>query len=113
MKFLSYKEWLIRNVITEKNIEEEECLNCQGEGTLTCDFCGSIIECEGCEGNSCITWDLNEEEYTCNLRCDYKKLLQLYPEQEKEINVAYNETVMKNRKETPYEKNDKYMYSLL
>ena len=47
-QFLSYEEWIKLN--PELLEQEEECDECDGQGTKECSECGQDIECEECEG---------------------------------------------------------------
>lgn len=49
-KLLSFDEWFEANPGMLELFPEEDCLECDGEGSTECDECGHERECEECNG---------------------------------------------------------------
>lgn len=45
IKHISYEEW-----VTQAEIPDEDCPDCDGKGTTTCFHCGQDMDCETCGG---------------------------------------------------------------
>ena len=74
MKFLTYDEWIKRNLI-EEEIEERECPDCDGSGDSECPECGQEIACETCKGSGVIDYALTMDYYKERKRQDLDLIL--------------------------------------
>jgi len=59
MKQISYEKWVRLNRV-KQTYEYETCDECDGEGTIECECCGTIIDCEYCNGTGRYEFDLTK-----------------------------------------------------
>ncbi len=68
-KIIPFEKWKEMNEII-KDIAEEKCEECDGDGITICCECQSEIECEYCDGDGYITEGLTRYSYKNRVTMD-------------------------------------------